>query len=185
MGQIRLSTEKQGASGLGLEAQQEAVERHVRTAGGRILDVFQEIASGKRNDRPEIAAAIAACRSRRATLVIAKLNRLARNVAFVSNLMEAGIEFVAYRPAASGYRVGHPASGRIWLAVDGQVKQDSGIAKLIWPVPDIISITSRSMELRPGDIIMTGTPEGAGPVQRGETMTGGIDGLGEIRIVVR
>jgi DNA invertase Pin-like site-specific DNA recombinase len=91
----RVSTDKQGASGLGLEAQQEAVERHVCVAGGRILDVFQEIESGKRNDRPQIAAAIAACRMRRAVLVIAKLDRLARNVAFVSNLMEAGIEFVA------------------------------------------------------------------------------------------
>jgi len=91
----RVSTDKQGASGLGLEAQQEAVERHVRVAGGRILAVFQEIESGKKNDRPEIAAAIAACRARRATLIIAKLDRLARNVAFVSNLMESGIEFVA------------------------------------------------------------------------------------------
>lgn len=81
--------------------------------------------------------------------------------------------------------VGHPGSGRIWLAVDGQVKQDSDIAKLIWPVPDIIAIASRSMELRPGDLIMTGTPEGVGPVQRGEVMTGGIDRLGEIRIIVR
>jgi len=80
--------------------------------------------------------------------------------------------------------VGHPTAGRIWIAVDGQVKQDSDIAKLIWPVPDIISIASRSMELRPGDLIMTGTPEGVGPVQRGEVMTGGIDGLGEIRISV-
>jgi len=81
--------------------------------------------------------------------------------------------------------VGHPSAGRIWLAVNGQVKQDSDIAKLIWPVPDIISIASRSMELRPGDLIMTGTPEGVGPVQRGEVMTGGIDGLGEIKITVR
>lgn len=91
----RVSTDKQGRSGLGLEAQQEAVERYVRTAGGRILDVFSEVESGKRNDRPEIAAAIAASRMRRATLIIAKLDRLARNVAFVSNLMEAGIDFVA------------------------------------------------------------------------------------------
>jgi fumarylpyruvate hydrolase len=80
--------------------------------------------------------------------------------------------------------VGHPSSGRIWLAVDGQVKQDSDLAKLIWPVPDIISICSRSMELRPGDLIMTGTPEGVGPVKRGEVITGGIDGLGGIKIAV-
>ena len=81
--------------------------------------------------------------------------------------------------------VGHPSSGRIWLAVDGQVKQDSDIAKLIWPVEDIIANASRSMELRPGDLIMTGTPEGVGPVKPGETMTGRIDGLGDIRISAR
>jgi fumarylpyruvate hydrolase len=81
--------------------------------------------------------------------------------------------------------VGHPSAGRLWLAVNGQVKQDADISKLIWPVPDIISIASRSMELRPGDLIMTGTPEGVGPVQRGDVMTGGLDGLGEIKIAVR
>jgi fumarylpyruvate hydrolase len=80
--------------------------------------------------------------------------------------------------------VGHPAAGRIWLAVDGQVKQDSDISKLIWPVADIISIASGSMELKPGDLIMTGTPEGVGPVKPGEVMTGGIDGLGEIKITI-
>ena len=85
------------------------------------------------------------------------------------------------RPASE---VGHPSHGRIWLAVDGAVKQESDIAKLIWPVPDIIAICSRSIELKPGDIIMTGTPEGVGPVKAGETMTGGIDGLGEIRISI-
>lgn len=82
-------------------------------------------------------------------------------------------------PVAS---VGHIASGRIWLAVDGTTKQDSDISKLIWPIPDVISIASRSMELRPGDLIMTGTPEGVGPVKPGQTMTVGIDGLGEIKI---
>jgi fumarylpyruvate hydrolase len=81
-------------------------------------------------------------------------------------------------------QVGHLTSGRIWLAVNGQVKQDSDISKLIWPVGDIVSIASRSMELRPGDLIMTGTPEGVGPVKPGEVMTGGIAGLGEIRIAV-
>ena len=82
-------------------------------------------------------------------------------------------------PVAS---VGHIASGRIWLAVDGTTKQDSDISKLIWPIPDVISIASRSMELRPGDLIMTGTPEGVGPVKPGQTMKVGIDGLGEIEI---
>jgi DNA invertase Pin-like site-specific DNA recombinase len=92
---LRVSTDKQGASGLGLEAQREAIDRHVRSAGGSLLTEFIEVESGKRNDRPEIAKALAACRARRATLIIAKLDRLARNVAFISNLMESGVEFLA------------------------------------------------------------------------------------------
>jgi DNA invertase Pin-like site-specific DNA recombinase len=91
----RVSTDAQGRSGLGLEAQREAVERHVGGAAGRIIAAFEEIESGKNNARPKIAAAISTCRLKRATLVIAKLDRLARNVAFVSNLMESGVEFVA------------------------------------------------------------------------------------------
>lgn len=78
--------------------------------------------------------------------------------------------------------VGHIDKGRIWLAVDGVTKQDSDVAKLIWPIADVISIASRSMELRPGDLIMTGTPEGVGAVKAGQTMTLGIDGLGEMTI---
>lgn len=92
---VRVSTDAQGASGLGLEAQRAAIERHVNGAGGKLVAEFQEIESGKNNARPEIAKALAACRARRATLIIAKLDRLARNVAFISNLMESGVEFVA------------------------------------------------------------------------------------------
>ncbi len=91
----RVSTTQQGASGLGLEAQREAVSRHVAGARGTIVAEFQEIESGKKNDRPQIAAALATCRLRRATLVIAKLDRLARNVFFISSLMESGVDFVA------------------------------------------------------------------------------------------
>jgi DNA invertase Pin-like site-specific DNA recombinase len=91
----RVSTDKQGRSGLGLEAQREAVSRHVASAAGTVIDEFEEIESGKKNDRPKIAAALGACRARRATLIIAKLDRLARNVAFVSNLMESDVDFVA------------------------------------------------------------------------------------------
>ena len=91
----RVSTEGQGLSRLGLDAQREAVLRHIRTTGGRLVAEFEEIESGKRNDRPKIAAALAACRARRATLVIAKLDRLARNVHFISSLMEAKVDFVA------------------------------------------------------------------------------------------
>ncbi|WP_424139652.1 recombinase family protein [Roseomonas chloroacetimidivorans] len=92
---LRVSTEGQGRSGLGLEAQREAVARHVAGAGGAIAAEFVEVESGRKKDRPQLAAALAACRTGRAALVIAKLDRLARNVAFVSNLMESGVEFVA------------------------------------------------------------------------------------------
>lgn len=92
---FRVSTDKQGSSGLGLDAQRAAVERYVASAGGVIAAEMQEVESGKKNDRPEIAAALAACRAHRATLIIAKLDRLARNVAFISGLMESGVDFVA------------------------------------------------------------------------------------------
>jgi DNA invertase Pin-like site-specific DNA recombinase len=91
----RVSTQKQGHSGLGLEAQRDAVARHVASVGGVIAAEFQEVESGKRADRPELARAISAARVKRAVLVIAKLDRLTRNVAFLANLMDGGVEFVA------------------------------------------------------------------------------------------
>ena len=92
---LRASIDRQGVSGLGLEAQRDAVDRHVRSVGGRVLSEHIEIESGKKNDRPELAKAIAAARARRAVLVIAKLDRLARNLHFVTGLQEAGVDFVA------------------------------------------------------------------------------------------
>jgi DNA invertase Pin-like site-specific DNA recombinase len=91
----RVSTDKQGRSGLGLEAQRAAVEAHVVDARGRVAAEFIEVESGRKRDRPQLAAALAAARAHRAILVIAKLDRLARNVHFVSGLMESGVEFVA------------------------------------------------------------------------------------------
>ena len=91
----RVSTDRQGKSGLGLEAQRVAVAKYVAGASGVVAAEFEEVESGKRNDRPQLAAALAACRARRAALIIAKLDRLARNVHFVSGLMESGVEFVA------------------------------------------------------------------------------------------
>ena len=91
---LRVSTEGQGRSGLGLEAQRAAVAAHA-AARGPIVAEHVEVESGRKKDRPQLAAALEACRTLRATLVIARLDRLARNVAFVSNLMESGVEFVA------------------------------------------------------------------------------------------
>lgn len=91
----RVSTAKQGHSGLGLEAQQQAVRQYLNGGAWELVGEFTEVESGKRDDRPQLAAALAACRRFKATLVIAKLDRLARNVAFIANLMEAGTDFVA------------------------------------------------------------------------------------------
>ena len=92
----RVSTKQQGASGLGLEAQ-ERVVRDYLGGGAALAAGYTDVETGTRkgNKRPELAKAIAHCRRERATLLIAKLDRLARNVAFISNLMESGIEFVA------------------------------------------------------------------------------------------
>ena len=91
----RVSTDRQGQSGLGLEAQQAAVEQHLNGGDWTLIESYTEIESGKRNDRPEIAKALAACKRHKATLVIAKLDRLGRNVAFVANLIESGVSFLA------------------------------------------------------------------------------------------
>jgi len=91
----RVSTNRQGASGLGLDAQREAVKRHLGERG-QLLAEFTEIESGRRDsNRPQLPAALDACRKRRAVLLIARLDRLARNVAFIANLMESGADFVA------------------------------------------------------------------------------------------
>ena len=92
---LRVSTVRQGESGLGLEAQRAAVEAFARQHGGAIMASFVEVETGKRSDRPELAKALAAARKGKATLLIAKLDRLARNVAFIANLMDAGVEFLA------------------------------------------------------------------------------------------
>lgn len=80
---------------MGLEAQRTSIENYARQIGETIDQVFVETESGGKKNRPELLAALAACKRNRATLIIAKLDRLARNVAFVSSLMEAGVEFVA------------------------------------------------------------------------------------------
>jgi DNA invertase Pin-like site-specific DNA recombinase len=92
---LRVSTARQGASGLGLEAQRAAVAVHLNGGDWKLVKEVIEVESGKRNDRPELATALRLCRKHKATLIIAKLDRLARNVAFISNLMESGVEFVA------------------------------------------------------------------------------------------
>jgi DNA invertase Pin-like site-specific DNA recombinase len=97
----RVSTAQQGRSGLGLEAQRQAVADYLNGGRWDLLAAFTEIESGRRADRPELDKALAACRVHRATLVIAKLDRLSRNAAFLLNLRDAGVEFVAADMAAA------------------------------------------------------------------------------------
>ncbi len=91
----RVSTKQQGESGLGLEGQVAAVAAYARGQGAAIVRAYREVESGKRADRPELAKALAHARRSRATLVIAKLDRLARNVHFLSGLMESNMDFIA------------------------------------------------------------------------------------------
>lgn len=92
---LRVSTKSQGSSGLGLEGQRAAVAEYAEREGLRIVAEYVEVESGKKADRPELAKALDHCRAAKATLVVAKLDRLARNVAFLSRLMDSGIDFVA------------------------------------------------------------------------------------------
>ena len=72
--------------------------------------------------------------------------------------------------------------GRIWLDVNGERRQEADLADLIWNVPEIISAVSQAMHIMPGDLIYTGTPAGVGAIEIGDTVTGGIDGIGEIAV---
>jgi len=87
----------------------------------------------------------------------------------------------AIQPAS---KIGHPAKGRIWLSVNGAIKQDADIADLIWNVKEIVSICSRSIRLKAGDVVMTGTPAGVGPIVTGDKVEGGVDGVGTIAITI-
>ena len=80
--------------------------------------------------------------------------------------------------------VGHPAKGGIRLSVNGETRQDGDLAEMIWTVPEVISILSRSMKLEPGDLIMTGTPAGVGAMVPGDTCVVEIEGLGRIETVI-
>lgn len=91
----RVSTARQGASGLGLDAQRHSVKSHLASIDGDLLAEFTEVESGKKDTRPQLKAAINMCRKTGAILLIAKLDRLARNVAFIANLLESGVRSVA------------------------------------------------------------------------------------------
>ena len=89
---LRVSTDRQGRSGLGLEAQRAAVEAYLNGGAWKLVAEFVEVESGRRADRPELANALALCRAHRAALVVAKVDRLARSQSFLSRILEAGVD---------------------------------------------------------------------------------------------
>jgi len=112
---LRVSTDRQGKSGLGLETQREAISGYLDGDNWKLVGEYIEVESGKRKDCPQFAAALTHAKRTGATLVIAKLDRLARNVAFVSNLIESGAEFVA---------VDNPHANRLTIHILAAVAED-------------------------------------------------------------
>ncbi len=85
----------------------------------------------------------------------------------------------ALKPAAM---IGHPSRGAIWLKINGALKQKGDLADMIWNVPETIAYLSNLVTLRAGDLIMSGTPSGVGPVQRGDRLEGHVDGVGDLTV---
>lgn len=111
----RVSTSRQGESGLGLEAQKHAVVTYLNGGKWQLLEEFTEVESGKKSKRPQLAAAMASAKKAKATLIIAKLDRLARNLHFISGLMESGVEFLA---------VDNPTANRLTVQILAAVAED-------------------------------------------------------------
>ncbi|SEK92154.1 Site-specific DNA recombinase [Roseovarius nanhaiticus] len=116
---IRVSTDRQGKSGLGLEAQKTVVDRFVTQSGGQLINEYVEVESGKRNSRKQLLYALEECKQEGATLIIAKLDRLARNVHFISGLIESGVPFRA---------VDMPEANRFVLHIMAAVAEHEGRA---------------------------------------------------------
>lgn len=99
----------------------------------------------------------------------------------VSKGFDSSAPVSAIRPVAAS---GHVEDGAIWLEVNGETRQRASLSEMIWSVPEIVAELSTYFELRPGDLIFTGTPEGVGPVRRGDSLVGGIDGLETLRTTI-
>lgn len=146
---IRVSTDKQGRSGLGLEAQRAAIAAYAKTANAVTVAEYQEVESGRNNARPELQKALKHARVTGAKLVIAKLDRLSRNAAFLLNLQESGVDFTACdMPDASPFTVGI-------MAVLAQ--QESKM---------ISERTKSAMQAAKARGMIFGNPHGAAPLRR-------------------
>lgn len=104
---LRVSTSRQGKSGLGLDAQLEAIQQYAASVSGNIIATFTEVETGKLNARPKLAQALHLTKVTGATLVIAKLDRLSRNAAFLLTLQDSGVKFIAAdMPQANNLTIG-------------------------------------------------------------------------------
>jgi fumarylpyruvate hydrolase len=87
-------------------------------------------------------------------------------------------------PVVAASKIGHPKKGRIWLMVNGGMRQEGDLAEMIWHVPDVIAFLSEAVALKPGDLIFTGTPAGVSAVEVGDKVEGGIDNVGKIAVTI-
>lgn len=100
----------------------------------------------------------------------------------VGKAFDSSAPISAIVPASA---IGHPQQGRVWLEVNGELRQEGNLNQLIWSVPEIISVLSTQFELAGGDLVFTGTPAGVGPIKPGDRLTGGVEGIANIDIVVK
>jgi len=99
----------------------------------------------------------------------------------VGKAFESSAPISAIVPAT---QIGHPSAGRVWLEVNDELRQEGNLDQLIWNIPETIACLSSLFTLAAGDLIFTGTPAGVGPVQIGDTLSGGVEGVGELRVQV-
>ena len=126
IGYERVSTARQGASGLGIEAQRQAIDGFVAQRGATLIARFTEVESGRNPDRPELGKALHLAKVTGATLVIAKLDRLSRNAAFLLTLRDSGVRFAAVDlPEANDLTVGHHGAGGA-AGARGDLEADQG-----------------------------------------------------------
>jgi len=146
---LRVSTQKQGHSGLGLAAQRASIDAFVNQSRGRVLQSFTEVESGKSNKRPQLANALHLAKVTGATLVIAKLDRLSRNAAFLLTLQDSGVKFVAAdMPEANNLTVGI-------MALVAQQEREA-----------ISKRTQEALRAAKAKGVHLGNPNGAAPLRR-------------------
>ena len=161
---LRVSTRKQGQSGLGLDAQRQAIEAYAAQRGATILETFTEVESGRNNARPELARAMHLAKVTGATLLIAKLDRLSRNAAFLLTLRDSGVRFVA---------ADMPDANELTVGIMALVAQQEREA--------ISRRTKEALRAAKSRGVRLGNPNGAAPLRRAQKGNGAA--LEAIRVV--